>query len=441
MILTLNVPPKAREFKIETKKLADEIPEHGFGKAWRQRPFYPRRAYEAADQERQAILENPRLLEEAGVRWCLSTNGVKKLDAALATVHEMIEAGVSEKAVLRALTSAPAALFGAERLLGDLAVGRRGDVTILSKPLAEKDAKPRWVIVGGRVYEFTPEKDRDRAKGKRGGDRKRDSNDANAGDDSEGEPQTEIAPATSPASQPLRGIAALRVHEPQWPIETDTERVPAFRTGGSVLLAGATVLTVSGEDLANTSVLIENGKITKIGRDLTAPPGVRTVDLRGYVVMPGIFDPHSHAGISAVNEWTMSVTCDVRIRDVLRPEDPTLFRALAGGVTAMHCMHGSANTIGGQNAIIKLKYGRPASEMLVSDAPRTVKFALGENVKRSGMRDRRFGRDAPRRFPGTRMGVETVMRRALTEGRSYASRRASYERAKAAGEDVAPFRR
>ena len=151
--------------------------------------------------------------------------------------------------------------------------------------------------------------------------------------------------------------------------------------------------------------------------------------------MPGMFDPHSHLAMSAWNEGTMSVTPEVRVVDVIRHDDPGIYWALSGGVTAAHTMHGSANTIGGQNVILKFRYGRPAEELILENAPRTVKFALGENVKRPGMNRDRWDREAPRRFPGTRMGVETVVRRALYAGRDYASRRAGHTK------DDPPMRR
>ncbi len=123
-------------------------------------------------------------------------------------------------------------------------------------------------------------------------------------------------------------------------------------------------------------------------------------------VMPGIIDTHSHFAISGgVNEVSLSVVPEVRVRDVIDSEDVQIYRALGGGVTTARLLHGSANVIGGQDAVIKLKYGRPAVEMLVPNAPRGVKFALGENVKRTDGR-----------FPNTRLGVEAVLDPRLHRG-------------------------
>ncbi len=235
-------------------------------------------------------------------------------------------------------------------------------------------------------------------------------------------------------------------HEPNWPIETEADRDPGFKTGGNVLLTNALVLTVSGDDLAESDVLVQNGKIAKIGRDLTAPEGVKAVDLTGYVIMPGIIDPHSHIALDSINEGALAVVPEVRCEDVVRHDDNSIFQALTGGTTTIHSMHGSANPIGGQNVIMKLKYGKPSSELIVKDRHRTVKFATGENVKRPGMASsRRFfggeGDRPPLRFPGSRMGVEVTMRRALAAGREYGEQWADYQAAKKAGRDVPPMRR
>ncbi|HMP58833.1 MAG TPA: amidohydrolase, partial [Gemmatales bacterium] len=129
----------------------------------------------------------------------------------------------------------------------------------------------------------------------------------------------------------------------------------------------------------------------------------------GLFVMPGIIDTHSHFAISGgVNEFTLSVVPEVRIRDVVASEDVQIYRGLAGGVTTARLLHGSANCVGGEDAVIKLKWGADAAGLIVADAPRGVKFALGENVKRSSGR-----------FPNTRLGVEAVLVRAFTEAQAY----------------------
>ena len=183
-----------------------------------------------------------------------------------------------------------------------------------------------------------------------------------------------------------------------------------------VLIKNATVMTAKNGTLQNTDILIQNGKIAKIGKNLKAASNAQTIDATGKYVTPGIIDCHSHAMLDAVNEFSYSVTSMARIRDVLDPTDVTIYRALAGGVTAANLLHGSANPIGGQNTVVKFKFGKNAEEMIIADAPPGIKFAMGENVKRSNFSPTP-GR--PRRYPATRMGTLEVMRDAFRRARDY----------------------
>jgi imidazolonepropionase-like amidohydrolase len=182
------------------------------------------------------------------------------------------------------------------------------------------------------------------------------------------------------------------------------------------LIRNATILTVSHGTLQNSDILIRGGKIVGIGQNLRASERARVIDATGKYVMPGIIDCHSHSMVDAINETTYSVTSMVRIRDVLNPTDVDLYRELAGGVTTLNVLHGSANAIGGQNVVVKIKYGRPVEEFIFPGAPPGIKFALGENPKRTN-----FPSPAgqPRRYPATRMGVEEVIRDAFTRARDY----------------------
>ena len=133
------------------------------------------------------------------------------------------------------------------------------------------------------------------------------------------------------------------------------------------------------------------------------------IDATGLVAMPGIIDTHSHIAIQGgVNEYSLSIVPEVRVKDVVSGDDPAIYRALAGGTTTARLLHGSADTIGGQDAVIKLKHGLPGRDLIIKDAPQGVKFALGENVTRQ-----------PGRFPNTRMGVEATIERAFQEARAY----------------------
>ena len=194
---------------------------------------------------------------------------------------------------------------------------------------------------------------------------------------------------------------------------------PAAKPAGPTLIKNATILTVTRGTLQNTDLLLQNGKIAQIGKNLSAPAGAQVIDAAGKYVMPGIIDPHSHTMIDAVNEGSLSVTSMVRVRDVLNPTDVNIYRQLAGGVTTINVLHGSANTIGGQNAVVKLKWGRDVDEMLFPGATPGIKFALGENVTRKNSQTAQQATGQPLRYPATRMGQEEVLRDAFTRARDY----------------------
>ncbi len=183
-----------------------------------------------------------------------------------------------------------------------------------------------------------------------------------------------------------------------------------------VLIRNATVLTAAHGRLENTDILVQNGKIARIGKNLSAGKNAQIIDATGKFVTPGIIDCHSHTMLDDINEFSYSVTSMTRMRDVLNPTDTDLYRALAGGVTTLNLLHGSANSIGGQNAVVKIKWGHPIEEFLIPDAPAGIKFALGENPKRSHFSP--FS-GAPRRYPATRMGVEETIRDAFVRARDY----------------------
>ncbi|OEK04525.1 amidohydrolase [Roseivirga misakiensis] len=199
---------------------------------------------------------------------------------------------------------------------------------------------------------------------------------------------------------------------------------------GDLLIKGGTVLTVTNGALENTDVLVRNGKISKIGKGLRAPRGVETVDATGKFVMPGIIDAHSHIAGSAINEGTSQVTSEVSMEDVVNPLDVSIYRALAGGVTSIHLMHGSANVIGGQNETLKLRYGfTNPDDLRFEGAPRTIKFALGENPTRGGR--------ARGIQPQSRMGVENMLRNSFTQAVEYKKKWDAYKANKSARK-VAP---
>ncbi len=190
----------------------------------------------------------------------------------------------------------------------------------------------------------------------------------------------------------------------------------APRRVAPMLIRNGTVITVTNGTQANTDVLVENGRITKIGRGLAAPAGAEVYDATGKFVMPGIIDPHSHGMSDATNEGSLSVTSMVRMTDVVNPVQVNGYRSLAGGVTMINLLHGSANTIGGQSVTLKLKLGRPVAEMIPPTAKPGIKFALGENVTRKSSN---VPPGQARRYPFTRMGQEEVIRDAFVRARAY----------------------
>jgi imidazolonepropionase-like amidohydrolase len=194
-----------------------------------------------------------------------------------------------------------------------------------------------------------------------------------------------------------------------------------------IALVGGTVITVGPQGtIDNGTVLIQAGRIAAVGRDVRVPAGATVIDTKGRYVLPGIIDAHSHTAIEGnVNECTDSVTAEVRVADVIDHRDIDIYRELAGGVTTINVLHGSCNAIGGQNAILKMRWGSAPSGYLFEGAPRGIKFALGENPKRSNF-------NPGKRYPATRMGVEVVIRQAFEEARAYKREWEAWERKRAA---------
>ena len=183
-----------------------------------------------------------------------------------------------------------------------------------------------------------------------------------------------------------------------------------------ILIRNATVLTAARGTLENTDILIQNGKIARIGKNLSAGANANIIDATGKFVSPGIIDCHSHSMLDAINEFSYAVTSMTTVRDALNPRDITIYRALAGGVTAGNLLHGSANAIGGQNTVVKFKWGKPVEDFVVSDAPPGIKFALGENPKRTHVQ---VQPGQTPRYPRTRMGTMEVIRDAFVRAREY----------------------
>ena len=207
--------------------------------------------------------------------------------------------------------------------------------------------------------------------------------------------------ASSPASAALDPVSAWRSSIPEQP--------------AVVLVKNATIWTsAEAGTLEGADLLVKNGKVAAVGKGLSAPAGAVVIDGTGRHVTAGLIDAHSHTAVDgAVNEGSNVVTAEVRIGDVLDPDDVNLYRELAGGLTVANVLHGSANAIGGQNQVIKLRWGTSAEGLKFEGAPSGIKFALGENPKQSNWNP------TVRRYPQSRMGVAEVIRERFQAARDY----------------------
>ena len=413
----------------------------------------------------QAAPSNPGQLAKAGVTFSLTANGLKDVKNFRDMVRKAIERGLSEDAALAAVTTTPARMLGVQGKLGMIAPGAIANLTVTRGALFAEGSKVREVWVDGARYEAA--KDETSPKGEwsfsTGGraaalsvkadkdtsatlimgadtvkatnvrlDEKRlrltvtiggqaqdfdltAANDALTGTANDGRksvavnatPKKEDKPAKKP--EPPVAVPVVMGNTEAWRASKPAQ--PA-----AVLVRNATVWTSGPAGiLEHADLLVRNGRIAAVGRNLSAPSGAMIVDGAGKHVAPGIIDEHSHSAVLGnVNECTNSVTCEVRIQDVINSESTNLYRQLAGGGTMMHLLHGSCNAIGGQCAVIKNKWGAPPDELFYSPAPPTVKFALGENPKQAN-----FGADRTSRYPKTRAGVEQTIREAFTRAQDY----------------------
>lgn len=361
------------------------------------------------------------LLAKEGVPFALGTEGIDKIENVPARLRALIAQGLAPERALEALTLSAAKLAGLENRLGTLEPGKLAHVVVFSAPFQDEKARVRYAFIDGRKFEVKSE---DPPGGRRGPDARprpegepEDKKDEKKPEDKKPEDKKDEKPKEPPA--PFVDVAA----------ELDSDRKPALHTGGDVLIKDAVIVTGTKGTIPKGSILIEKGKIKAIGPDVTGPAGVAVIDAAGLVAAPGAIDTHSHIAVQgSVNEFSLSVVPEVRIKDVITGDDVSIYRAVAGGTTTARVLHGSANTIGGQDAVIKLKYGLPGRDLIVREGPQGVKFALGENVTRS-----------TGRFPNTRMGVESVIAGAFEEALAYKKAWKAYnDRVAAQGEKAGP---
>lgn len=490
--------------------------------------------------------ESPARLEKAGVKFSLTTYGLKEPAAFLPNVRRAVERGLSADGALKAMTITPATLVGADTRLGSIAPGKAANLVVTDGDLFAKKTKILETWVDGRRYEHAPDPKTDvrgtwgvelggadgrfakaivqlkvsakslqgtirrdadgvdkndevklakvslresqlhltfegksfghegiarlsavvafPAEGKRSwlgsvlwadgvqeaakadqtagptakdkedaeeedrkeepegdksvvkelkiGEMKEEETEGNKGNEGKAEegksggkkkePKPET-PSLYPVNYPLGDFG--RVALPEQPKAVAIKNAVIWTSGPAGKIIGATLL-------------VQEGKITAVGKDVAIPEGAIVIDATGKHLTPGIIDCHSHmATDGGVNEGTQAITAEVRIGDFVDANDITIYRQLAGGVTAANILHGSANPIGGQNQVIKLRWGLPSEDLKFKEAPPGVKFALGENVKQSN-----WGEKFTTRYPQSRMGVEQIMRDAFSAAKDYQKR-------------------
>ncbi|WP_299314886.1 amidohydrolase family protein [uncultured Aquimarina sp.] len=420
---------------------------------------------------------NPSVLAKNGIRFSLTTHKLKKIADLKTRIEKAIAYGLDKKTVLASLTTIPAEILGKSDVLGSLKKGAYANFLITSQELFSKDniIYENWVqghknivndmdtvningtyelTIAGKTYDLSISGKSSTPKAEiKLGETKLGSK-INYKDDWVSITFTD---ADTTKTQYTRIVTAINNNPKFWSgkailsngVETtfiakqkpkegtkknkkkpeDKKEVPkvlpvtypniAYGTSKlpiseNLLIKNATVWTNESDGiLTETDILVKNGKIAAIGKNLNIG-NAKVIDATGKHLTSGIIDEHSHIAAAAINEAGHNSTAEVTIEDVVAPDDINIYRNLAGGVTSIQILHGSANPIGGRSAIIKLKWGESAENLIYNNSPKFIKFALGENVKQSN-----WG-DAERiRFPQTRMGVEQLYVDYFTRAKEY----------------------
>ncbi|MDH7444278.1 amidohydrolase family protein [Aquimarina sp. 2201CG14-23] len=420
---------------------------------------------------------NPSVLAKNGIQFSLTTHKLKKITDLKTRIEKAIEHGLDTKTALASLTTIPAKMLGKSDVLGAIKKGAYANFLISSKELFSKDniIYENWVqgrkniindmkitdingsyelTLAGKTYDMSisgkPTKPKAEIKL---GETKLGSKINYKNDwvsitftdaDTTKTKYTRIVTAINNNSKFWSGKAILpngsettftAKQKPNEDVEKDKKKpedkkespevlpvtYPNIAYGTSqlpksenILFKNATVWTNESQGiLTETDVMIKNGKISAIGKNLNAG-NARVIDATGKHLTSGIVDEHSHIAAAAINEAGHNSSAEVTIEDVVSPDDINIYRNLAGGVTSIQILHGSANPIGGRSAILKLKWGESAENLIYSNSPKFIKFALGENVKQSN-----WGDNQRIRFPQTRMGVEQLYTDYFTRAREY----------------------
>ena len=411
--------------------------------------------------------DNAAKLSLEGFEFALTSDGLKNTTDFRKNLSRAIERGLNESKALAALTTIPAKKFGQAKRLGQIESGFIANLVVVDGNYFESDSKINEVWIDGNKFEISPDPIVD-AQGiwslsegeniwtltilDNGGNLKIDDklielSNYNLEEDRirfsiqadsliqsgvsrfQGTIKNEIASGTVTYADGSKSYwsATFNSRNKKQVNKPNKEKLSTlslvFPEGAygldsplpnpkTILVNDATIWTSGPKGiLKEWDILFQNGKVKKIAKNISLPRGnALIIDGTGKHVTPGLIDAHSHMAGESINEGFQNVSAEVRMRDVIDPNDIALYRALAGGLTTINLLHGSANPIGGQNVVMKLRWGKFSDDLIFKEAPQGIKFALGENVKRK----RSYGR-----YPETRMGVEQVIRDAFTAARDY----------------------
>ncbi|MGZ5567658.1 MAG: amidohydrolase family protein, partial [Limisphaerales bacterium] len=369
--------------------------------------------------------ENAAVLRRQNLQVALTTFGLEDKKVFRKNLKLAIQRGLSEADALAALTTVPATLCGLENQVGTIEVGKLANLTVVNgKGYFDPESKVQSVWIDGRFYRTDFEEPKAEAKPKEKNEEPPktttppkivEPEKSPAPEPTEAEKAEKEKPTKAAKAKPENGAKEKTKAGKNKKAEAPKPRVAHSPLEGrgvltnppAILIEHATIWTCAKDGiLTNASILIRDGKIAEVGTFNYDREGDELViDAKGEHITPGLIDCHSHSMILGdVNEGTIPSTAMVRIGDVVDSETPNIYEQLAGGLTTCSLLHGSANPIGGQNCVIKLRDGASPEGLKFAAAPQGIKFALGENVKQSN-----WGEKYKTRFPQTRMGVEAFI--------------------------------
>lgn len=420
---------------------------------------------------------NPKVLADNSISFSFTTNDLKSPAKFKAQLMKAIKFGLPKRKALEALTTVPASILGKSNSLGSLQVGRQANFLITSGDIFEKETTiyENWVqgnknvindknlkdirgtydlSAGGMTYKMKVTGEAGKPKLEIKQDTNKLKSKLSYKDDwldlsfatAKGGKNYRMTGLVNKTSDNINGKLVLpngnesifkAVKTSAFTAKEKDDKkmgkapemvavtypnvgfgVTTMPKSENLLFKNATVWTSEEAGiLENTDVLIKDGKISKIGKDLSAGKA-KVVDATGKHLTAGVIDEHTHIAALAINESGHNSTAEVKMEDVVDNEDINIYRQLAGGVTSAQLLHGSANPIGGRSAILKLKWGESPENMIYDNSPKFIKFALGENVKQSNWQS--FSR-----FPQTRMGVEQVFMNYFQRGKEYDAKKKS----------------